>query len=478
MDRVLEAYNGGMGVEFMRKTRERMAWLCSHVQGSRVLDVGCSQGILPILLGRSGFVVQGLDINPEAIKYATNELKKELPSIQRSVTFSVGNFAQSEFSAQKYDTVIMGEVLEHLARPDIFISKAFEALQDKGLLLITVPFGINDDPDHRQTFYLSKMRELLCSFFLVKEERYFDGWIGFVAERRDARAEVVPVADIHDLVNVETAVFKRERRLLDRITDLQAKYKNQGDANLGLKNSVAKAESEIEKLAKANAELERAKSVVEDEVARQMEEVSKVAAERKRLAKANAWLERKNVDASKIEAEVSRLTKAYAELEKSKDEAESEIARQKSEVAKVVSEVEKLTKANAELERAKSVAEGEAARQKEEVARQKAEIAKVALEKEKLAKANAELTKDLANEKAWAAEHKKQFDQFLKETESKRKELEDKLAQERLLRREHDRLVKQHGRLEKLYKKLSEAKLGRLTLAYWRLKDGIKSRRK
>jgi SAM-dependent methyltransferase len=377
MDRILEAYNGSMGVEFMRKTRERMAWICSYVRGPRVLDVGCSQGILPILLGRSGFVVQGLDINPEAIEYATNELKKEVPSIQRSVTFSVGNFAQSEFSAQKYDTVIMGEVLEHLTRPDLFISKAFEALQDKGLLLITVPFGINDDPDHKQTFYLSKMMELLCPCFLVKEERYFDGWIGFVAERRNARTEVVPVADIHDLVNVETAVFKRERRLLDRITDLQTKYKNQGDANLGLKNSVVKAESEIEKLAKANAELERAKSV-----------------------------------------------------------AEGEAARQKSEVAKAVSEVEKL------------------------------------------AKANAELAKDLANEKAWAAEHKKQFDQFLKETESKRKELEDKLAQERLLRRDYDRVVKQRDRLEKLYKKLSEAKLGRLTLAYWRLKDGIKSRRK
>ncbi len=342
MDRVFEAYNGGMGVEFMRKTRERMAWICSYVRGPRVLDVGCSQGVLPILLGRSGFVVQGLDINLEAIEYATNELKKELPSIRRSVTFSVGNFAQSDFSEQKYDTVIMGEVLEHLVRPDLFISKAFEALQDKGLLLITVPFGINDDPDHRQTFYLSKMMELLCPCFLIKEEKYLDGWIGFVAERRDVRAEAAPVADIHDLINVETAVFKRERKLLDRITDLQAKYKSLNEANLGLKSSVAKAESEIERLAKANAEL----------------------------------------------------------------------------------------------------------------------------------------TKDLANEKAWAAEHKKQFDQFLKETESKRKELEDKLAQERLLRRDYDRVVKQRDRLEKLYRKLSEAKLGRLTLAYWKFKDGIKNRKK
>lgn len=356
MDRIFDAYNGNMGVEFMRKTRERLNWICSRVQGRRVLDVGCSQGVVPILLGRSGFVVQGLDINPKAVEFAANELKKELPTVQRNVTFSVGNFAQFDSGDAKYDTVVIGEVLEHLVRPDVFVSKAFDLLNVGGLILITVPFGINDDPDHRQTFYFSKIKTMLSPYFNVKETAYFGAWIGFVAERREEKIPFEPGTDFRDLIDVEDAIFKQERSLRDQIGVLQINCKKQLDAALELKDKVAK-----------------------------------------------------------------------------------------------------LTSEKADLAKAKAAAEGE-------VARQKAEVAKMATEKTGLAK-------DLADEKAWADEHKKEFERFLKETESEKKTLEHRIVQEQrsngMLKRERDSLARQ-------YRKLSESKLGRLTLAYWRFKDGKK----
>ena len=59
-DRVTEAYYGKMGQQFMRETQERIHWICNNVQGRSVLDVGCSQGIVPILLAREGINVIGI----------------------------------------------------------------------------------------------------------------------------------------------------------------------------------------------------------------------------------------------------------------------------------------------------------------------------------------------------------------------------------------------------------------------------------
>ncbi|UOK57815.1 hypothetical protein MGI18_26475 [Bacillus sp. OVS6] len=54
IDRVNEAYYGALGTDFSKKTRERINWIVTHVLGSKVLDIGCSQGINAILLGREG----------------------------------------------------------------------------------------------------------------------------------------------------------------------------------------------------------------------------------------------------------------------------------------------------------------------------------------------------------------------------------------------------------------------------------------
>ena len=155
MDRIFDAYNGigGFSPEFTRKTRERMKWICEQVSGTSVLDIGCSQGICPILLGQAGFGVLALDINGEAIAFANDKLLAEEESVKKSVQFVQGNFSSYAFGDRHFDNVIFGEVLEHLVRPEVFIEKAYAVLNDGGRVVITVPFGINDDPDHKQTFY-------------------------------------------------------------------------------------------------------------------------------------------------------------------------------------------------------------------------------------------------------------------------------------------------------------------------------------
>ena len=86
-DRVAEAYYGLMGQQFMRDTQNRIHWICRQIQGKNVLDVGCSQGIVPILLAREGLKVIGIDSSPKAIDEANHYLASEPKQVRKHVSF-------------------------------------------------------------------------------------------------------------------------------------------------------------------------------------------------------------------------------------------------------------------------------------------------------------------------------------------------------------------------------------------------------
>ena len=77
LDRINEAYKGELGEEMKTAARERIFWICENTYGNKILDVGCSQGIVSILLAKDGKDVKGIDIESEQINYAVSELKKE-----------------------------------------------------------------------------------------------------------------------------------------------------------------------------------------------------------------------------------------------------------------------------------------------------------------------------------------------------------------------------------------------------------------
>lgn len=60
-DRITEAFNGKLGVNMQRKTKKRVDWIIGNTKGNNILDVGCSQGIISIILGKKGKNVIGCD---------------------------------------------------------------------------------------------------------------------------------------------------------------------------------------------------------------------------------------------------------------------------------------------------------------------------------------------------------------------------------------------------------------------------------
>jgi ubiquinone/menaquinone biosynthesis C-methylase UbiE len=229
-DRVTEAYYGKMGHQFMRETQERIHWICRNVQGKRVLDVGCSQGIVPILLAREGIDVIGIDTSHGAIEEATLYMASEPSHVRDKIEFVNADFLTHEFQELKVETIVISEVLEHLVQPQSFIDAAAKLLPTDGRLVITVPFGINDFIDHKHTFYLLEPYRLIAQRFEVKEIAVLGKWLGIVASpRKVAKSKTVAATlSAEQIEQLEAAFFQIERNLRD---DLVTTRKKLDDAN-------------------------------------------------------------------------------------------------------------------------------------------------------------------------------------------------------------------------------------------------------
>ncbi|MBE0500737.1 MAG: methyltransferase domain-containing protein, partial [Desulfuromonadales bacterium] len=223
-DRILDAYFGKMGDQFMRDTQKRVHWVCGMAKGPRVLDIGCSQGIVPVLLGREGYTVTGIDSDSQAIAAAKTFLADQKPNVQTKVNFIHADFISFPFDGALFDTAIVSEVLEHLVDPASFVSRAAERLSPGGTLIVTVPFGINDFIDHKWTFYALEPLRLVWELFSVDEVEVFGKWIGFSCRKRNSKAKKGLTEWPWSLLEkMEKTFYVNERALLSQTEAVRAK---------------------------------------------------------------------------------------------------------------------------------------------------------------------------------------------------------------------------------------------------------------
>ena len=105
--------------------------------GSLVLDVGCACGDLAAALHREkNCVVCGLEKNPESVA-----LCRRLNVFRQIDQFDLNNLTTAGFSDYigTFDTVICGDVLEHLIAPDRTLQVLRGFLKKKGQLLVSLP---------------------------------------------------------------------------------------------------------------------------------------------------------------------------------------------------------------------------------------------------------------------------------------------------------------------------------------------------
>ncbi|MBS4200635.1 methyltransferase domain-containing protein [Bacillus sp. FJAT-49732] len=278
LDRINEAYNGDMGSAFSEKTRERVNWIVNHTKGNVILDIGCSQGIIPIILGREGKMIDAIDIAEESIQYAKNALINEHISVQNNVAFRVSNFMTETDLKDEYETVLLTEVLEHISDPEQFLKKIHKYLSTDGQLIVTVPFGINDYFDHKRTYYFLDLYDQLSVFFHVENVHYLGKWTGVVCKKRkEYTTEKITSFNRIELEKLELGFYKIERELIERINNQNNIIRDKNVYINNLEKNQKQLKAEIEERIKENLQ---SKTIIEslekDQVQNDDRNISKI----------------------------------------------------------------------------------------------------------------------------------------------------------------------------------------------------------
>ena len=160
--------------------RRRIDWMAEEARGPRVLDVGCSEGILGVLLARRGIMVTGVDVDADALDFARQQLAKESGDVRARVELIEGDFNGTQPVTGLFDTVVMGEVLDYSDDPRPILDKGLKHLRPGGRLIVTTPFGVHPHEDNRPGFTLMDLIGLLKPRLGLESLSVEDNHIRFV----------------------------------------------------------------------------------------------------------------------------------------------------------------------------------------------------------------------------------------------------------------------------------------------------------
>jgi SAM-dependent methyltransferase/spore maturation protein CgeB len=236
-DRISEVYKGEIWAESTQQVaRDRIHWLVGQATGD-VLDIGCSQGIASILCARRGSTVIGIDIQADRVEYALAERENEPEEVRARLDFRLADGSALDFPDASFDTVIMGEIVEHSEDASPLLAEAARVLRPRGLLVLTTPFGLSRHHDHYATFYVDSLVRLLAPYFTVETLDIVDRYLratsrpGAMADPDRLIVEMQPVMEkaliaIQESMADEKEKMRRYDVAIARYEQVNARMKN------------------------------------------------------------------------------------------------------------------------------------------------------------------------------------------------------------------------------------------------------------
>jgi 2-polyprenyl-3-methyl-5-hydroxy-6-metoxy-1,4-benzoquinol methylase len=99
-----------------------------------ILDVGCAQGTLALMLAERGHRVLAVDIRPQFLAYARSR------HTHGDVRFEAANALEDDLPGG-HDLIFANQIIEHLVYPDALLSRLRGLLKPGGRLVTTTPNG-------------------------------------------------------------------------------------------------------------------------------------------------------------------------------------------------------------------------------------------------------------------------------------------------------------------------------------------------
>jgi len=124
--------DGVVSNDYIEHYKKLVDFIIPHIKdkNAKILDIGCSTGGLLSIFKLNGyFNLLGFDPSPACVKTT-----KELYDIKATIN-NISNFNTNE----KFDLIILSDVLEHLVDFNDSMHKINSLLKDQGLLFIKVP---------------------------------------------------------------------------------------------------------------------------------------------------------------------------------------------------------------------------------------------------------------------------------------------------------------------------------------------------
>jgi 2-polyprenyl-6-hydroxyphenyl methylase / 3-demethylubiquinone-9 3-methyltransferase len=104
-------------------------WLGEHLNGARVVDLGCGGGLLAQSLLAGGASVVGIDLSHASVRAAREHLGG-------NSLFAQGDACKAPLSSGCADIVLLADVLEHLPAPDAALHETARLLRPGGMAYV------------------------------------------------------------------------------------------------------------------------------------------------------------------------------------------------------------------------------------------------------------------------------------------------------------------------------------------------------
>lgn len=312
-DRISELYRGEIFTEeTARVARDRIHWMCAQCDGDRVLDVGCSQGIASILLAREGFEVTAIDTHSDSVAFARREFAAEASLVQQRLTLIETDLASLP-EQPRFDTIVLGEVIEHQVRPDRLLRAAKARLNPAGRLVVTTPFALHPHPDHKVSLFPRDLIELARGIGLAVTKLQVDGdYMRCVMVEPSEGGAQLDASEVLRLT--EAATLDSQQRLFSRLDERSDQLKKKTDAVRITQRKLAEATASLQaKVHEHGVELKALRVTHQRSVdALRAEQQAALDKERQAARDAGAKAARQQVDAAAKAASGKDLEQAKA----------------------------------------------------------------------------------------------------------------------------------------------------------------------